>query len=328
MNNTTLSLHRRTATAALTIAIFDADTAPWSEVLKALESHLMGKGRAILTVRNYLSDLRMFGAWFEQRNAQGVSLALITPIDVREYRDALLSKRLSPATINRRLIALQVLSQWARQVGLIEFDPTEDVRSVPRQKMAPRWLDRTEQNALLRRAQREMNNAPTAAKQLQAQRDLAILLLLLNTGLRVNELCSLTADDVAISERKGVLTVRLGKGLKWRDVPLNAPAFAALKSWREVRRQANHSFIFTGARQEPLHPRGIQHRISELGRLAGLEGVTPHTLRHTFAKNLIDAGVTIDKVALLLGHSSLNTTRIYTMPSALDLEQAVALVGD
>jgi integrase/recombinase XerC len=70
---------------------------------------------------------------------------------------------------------------------------------------------------------------------------------------------------------------------------------------------------------------GLQRRLAEIGRLAGLE-VTPHTLRHTFAKNLVDAGVSLEKVAALLGHSSLNTTRIYTVPGHNDLEKAVEVL--
>ena len=162
---------------------------------------------------------------------------------------------------------------------------------------------------------------------LQTRRDLTLTLLLLHAGLRVAEVCALTLDDLTLTERKGAIKVQQGKGMKQRNVPLNATALRALQAWLKVRPEADHRRVFTGSGGEPLQARGVQHRLAELGRLAKV-AVTPHTLRHTFAKNLVDAGVTLEKVAALLGHSSLNTTRVYTTPSALDLEKAVALVGE
>ncbi len=97
--------------------------------------------------------------------------------------------------------------------------------------------------------------------------------------------------------------------------------------WLAVRPSADHLFVFTGKGGLPLKASGVQDMLGELGRVAGV-AVTPHTLRHTFAKNLIDRGVPLNQVATLLGHSALNTTRIYTTPSEADLERAVGLVGD
>ncbi len=132
---------------------------------------------------------------------------------------------------------------------------------------------------------------------------------------------------MSLSERKGAARVRSGKRRKERKAPLNATALSALKAWLAVRPAADHLFVFTDKGGLPLKSSGVQDMLGELGRVAGVE-VAPHTLRHTFAKNLIDRGVPIDQVATLLGHSSLNTTRIYTTPSEADLERAVGLVGD
>jgi site-specific recombinase XerD len=106
-------------------------------------------------------------------------------------------------------------------------------------------------------------------------------------------------------------------------VPLNADARRALAEYLEARPEAQHDYLFVGKRKGQLKPWGIQYVTSKYAYLAKLDNVTPHTLRHTFGKNLVDAGVSLDKVATLLGHKNLNTTRLYTKPSGADLAQAV-----
>jgi len=116
-----------------------------------------------------------------------------------------------------------------------------------------------------------------------------------------------------------------------RKVPLNADVRKALKAWLEVRPEVDHDFLFVGQKKGPLGVQGIQRMVRKYARLAGLEGVTPHALRHTFGKNLVDAGVSLDRVARLMGHSSLDITAIYTRPGPEDLENAVeriALTGE
>jgi len=120
--------------------------------------------------------------------------------------------------------------------------------------------------------------------------------------------------------------VRFGKGGKRRIVPLNADVRRAMNDWLEVR-QGNSELLFSGRGGEPLSERGVQHLVRRYARAAKLDGCSPHTLRHTFGKALVDAGVGLEKVATLLGHESLDTTRIYTTPSADDLANAVERVA-
>jgi integrase/recombinase XerC len=134
-------------------------------------------------------------------------------------------------------------------------------------------------------------------------------------------------SDIALSERKGMLRVWQGKGTKQRDIPLNAAARGALTQWLKIRPDTEQSYMFIGKKGVGLASGGVQGMLAEYGRRANVE-VTPHTLRHSFAKNLVNAGVSLEKVAALMGHSSLNTTRLYTTPSALDLERAVAQIGE
>jgi integrase/recombinase XerD len=157
-------------------------------------------------------------------------------------------------------------------------------------------------------------------------RDGALLALLLDVGLRVSEVCALRLDDVVLNDRSGYLTVRSGKRGKYREIPLNAGARKALWAWLEVRPEVDANVVFTGRDLQPLRPRGVQRRVAWYARRAGLEDVTPHVLRHSFAKNLVDAGRPLTEVAVLLGHARLSTTAIYTQPGQEDLRHAVEAV--
>jgi site-specific recombinase XerD len=270
------------------------------------------------TIRAYLLDLADFSTWFVSSTGDTFNPQAVTPLDIRAYKRHLQNGRARPATINRRLAALSTFFRWARAERLVTGDnPTADVPGVDEVKLAPKWLKRTEQSALLRKVKDRGRN-----------RDIALVTLLLNTGLRLSEVCTLQLEDIIdLSERKGSLRVREGIGEKERTVPLNADARCALRAYLAKRPAADHRYVFVGQRGEPLQQSGVQRLVGEYARKAGLAGCTPHTLRHSFAKNLVDNGVSLDRVAALLGHENLNTTRIYTTPSAQDLAEAVELVG-
>ena len=159
------------------------------------------------------------------------------------------------------------------------------------------------------------------------RRDASLVIFMLNTGLRSHETLGLQLDDISISDRKGEVFVQQGKGDKQRTVPLNKEARQAIKAWLEERPdEQDNPYIWIAVETEaegPLHQRSLQRIMTRYGRDAGLENLTPHMLRHTFAKNLVDQGIGLEKVAALLGHKSLNTTRIYVTPSQKDLENAV-----
>jgi integrase/recombinase XerC len=155
----------------------------------------------------------------------------------------------------------------------------------------------------------------------------ATFTVLLNSGLRIQELCSLTWADVQMTDRKGTLTVRHGKGAKRRHIPLNADARHAFVRLGYHEHAGKDAVIFTGQRG-PLTPRGVQSLLKKYVKAAALEHVSPHSLRHTFCKNLVNAGVGLEKVAALAGHDHLDTTRRYCEPSLKDLEHAIELIGE
>ncbi len=129
--------------------------------------------------------------------------------------------------------------------------------------------------------------------------------------------------DMQISERKGNVLVQHGKGGKQRNVPLNSEARKALHEWMDIRPQSDHLWMTVEGEHAGLSGRTVQRIMQRYAKAAQLDVLTPHVCRHTFAKNLVDNEVGLEKVAALLGHSSLNTTRIYIVPSERDLELAV-----
>jgi len=304
----------------------------------AFSEYLQSQGRAPATIKGYRADLAAFSRWFEQSGGEALEpqseafVGAVTPSDIREYKQFLMTnKKASPATVNRHLAAIRAWIAWARANGLMDYNPANGIKDVEQQKLAPQWLDKRQQAALLKELERDLAAARTEAAKRQAVRDQAMVILFLNTGLRVSELCGLELDDITLSERKGEIRV-MGKGEKARTVPLNNTARSVLGEWLNLRPESRQSEafvvqVFVGKKGEPITPSGVHRRLSELGRRAGVD-LSAHTLRHTFAKNLVDAGVTLEKVAALLGHSSLDTTRVYTTPGKSDLEKAVRALED
>jgi len=261
----------------------------------------------------YRLDLLHFAGWFAETVGERFSPEAVTPTDVREYRGYLMNvEHRQPATVNRRLAALRRFFQWGKATGLVKELPTENVKGIASSPRSPHWLEKRDVDRLIRTVERHGNT-----------RDLAIVLTLRHTGIRVSELSALRVGDVEISERKGTLTVRSGKGGKFRVLPLNVDARRAIASYLEVRPTVSDEHLFIGQRGQGISSRTVELLVTKYGRLAGLEDVTPHTLRHSFGKHALDAGADLVSVSALLGHQRLETTAIYTTPSQRDLEKVV-----
>jgi integrase/recombinase XerC len=298
-----------------------------SDIMIEFEKYMGEQDISPLTVQGYLADLRHFARWFEQTNGEELKVQHITPTDVKEYKQFLLTiERRKASTVNRRLAALSALSKWARLSGQIQNDPTENIKGVANVARGPKWLDKHQQFALSRAIDKDLQLAKVRypKRWLTRRRDASLVLFLLHTGLRLSEVVSLQMEDLSLSDRKGSVLVRQGKGEKQRSVPLNSEARKALQEWCNVRPKGN--FLWTaveGENNDALSGRAVQRILKRYAKAAGIDELTPHVCRHTFAKNLVDNEVGLEKVAVLLGHSSLNTTRIYITPSERDLELAV-----
>jgi integrase/recombinase XerC len=303
-----------------------------TDLLNEFSAYLDAQDLSTLTAKGYLADLRHFSRWFEQTNGEALTVQRITPTDVKAYKQFLLVvERRKANTINRKLAALSALTRWARRTGQIQSDPLENIRGVANVSSGPKWLDKHQQFAL----SRAIDNGLQLAKMkypkrwLTRRRDASLVLFLLHTGLRLSELVNLRLEDLTQTDRKGNVLVRMGKGGKQRSVPLNSEARRAVQAWMEVRPGSEYLWTAVeGETKSGLCGRTVQRILQRYAKAAGIQELTPHVCRHTFAKNLVDNEVGLEKVAALLGHSSLNTTRVYITPSERDLELAVENLTD
>jgi len=300
-----------------------------NEIFPAFERYLYDRDVSTLTLQGYLADTRVFITWFEKHNREDFALENVTPSDVREYRQHLQNGLgLKASTVNRKLASLSSLMNWGIESGRISSNPAAKMKYVKKVVQSPKWLDKQEQYALQRTMEKDVQLAQLRypKRWLTRKRDVSIVTFMLNTGLRLSETISLKLDDLEMSERKGQVLVRQGKGNKERVVPLNADAREALNEWLKIRPPTNCSRLWLSIESgtdEGLTGRAVQRVLKRYGEDAGIEKLTPHVLRHSFAKNLTNKGVGIEKVAQLLGHENLNTTQIYIKPDFKDLEKAL-----
>ena len=293
-----------------------------AEWLQAFAGHQAAQGKSERTVMAYCQDLRSFASWYRDTNGQAFSPELITSFDLREYRRwAVDGRRMAPSTWNRKRIGLAVFCQWAQETVYLSYDPFQGIDPWQEAELPPRWLEKGDYARFMRQVEQSINGATTDHWRWQAFRDQAIVALMVYAGLRESEVVKLDLRDVGISERKGRVTIWKGKGEKKREIPLNAEARRALAMWQEYR-EATEGALFVGKTGKRLSTRTVQRRVAEIGRRAGLE-VTPHDLRHTFAKRALDGGAPLTVVSKLLGHARLETTARYVQPGWGDYEQAV-----
>lgn len=285
-------------------------------------NHLAQKDLSADTVDHYRSALMEFFEWFSEATHQ-TGVVTVTPLDLRQYRDKLKTRQ-KAATVNNKLSRLTAFFAWCVETGRAAANPVSNLKRSKVTPAAPKWLTRSETYTVLRMADQLVQVAQTKNLEhgeLMAARTLAMVRLMLNAGLRAGEVCGLKLSDVKIGERTGSVLVRYGKGSKQREVPLNLDARKAIQAWLQVRGEAGE-YLFIGPDGGKMNQLIVTWHISQLGKKAGLH-LHPHRLRHTFGKNLVDNGVPLDRVALLMGHSNLSTTAVYTMPAQSDLQRAV-----
>ena len=269
------------------------------------------RGRAVKTIENY--D-RYLSRYFEQMGIKNVSD--ITEQNVREFRLWLNRQKgtktdsMKRRTQNYYMIALRAFLKFLRKRDIEAISPEK----IELAKLPERQLDLitpSELGRLLRAPIEAYAKETDEHKKTAYLRDRAILELLFSTGLRVSELCSLNSDlDLSRDE----LSVR-GKGEKVRVVFLSPAAKEAVRDYLKARKDMEEA-LFVDGRPNALHritPRDIQRHLKDYVARAGITGVvTPHTLRHAFATDLLSNGADIRSVQQLLGHASINTTQIYT----------------
>src|SRR5258708_16736567 len=273
-----------------------------------------------VTIRNYLSDLRQFIAWCESclREAQedfSFTPQIVAPPLLTRYRTYLQTTLwLKPATVNRTLMSLKRYFAWTVKMQIIQQDPSSTIKFVPKEVSAPRHLSDDEENALI-----------AAANANGTLRDQTIITLLLHTGLRAQELCTLTRQQVRLGKRSGTLHI-VGKRRKVRDVPLNATArFVLSKDLATLSQECFYLFP-SEKTQESLTGRALGHLITKYVRQAQIADVSPHDLRHRFGYRMAEV-VPLHRLAQIMGHDSLDTTMLYIRGTKLDLQQGVEKIA-
>jgi site-specific recombinase XerD len=298
--------------------------------LAGFKQYMEHVGKSEMTIKAYLMDIQGFARWFEGVNGEKFTPEFITGTDLKAYRQYCLDKaRMKPATWNRKRISLHVLWRWSLKSKLIQcdYDVFEGVQEVEQVKQAPRWLGEKEYLNFIRQVEKNVTAAHSERALIQAVRDRALVALMVWAGLREGEVVALEVDDIVISERKGEVIIRHGKGGKRRTVPLNKDARSALDAWIKI--GSKGSTLFIGKQGDPLGVRGIQHRVHEIAMDARIGHIAPHQLRHTFCKRMLNANGSIlgsealIVVADLVGHSSLDTTRHYVQTSQDELAAAL-----
>lgn len=289
--------------------------------LAAYAKYLEDQDLSAHTVRGYVSDVASFARWFEQTNGEPFALPSVTPTDLREWREYL-RRHLKASTVNRKMAALVQFLRWAKAQGLIAADPSSGwAWTLPVLDRRPRWLDKRERYALLRTIEQDVQIARLRypRRWVSHVRNALLTQFLLNTGLRIAEALAMKWGDVTLRERSGRILVRAGKGRLQADVPLNAAARKVLQEWLEVLgKEPNAS-----ERVWPITARTYQRYLERIRRQAGLDDLTPHTLRHTFGRMLVEQGVPLQTVSRLMRHRNVQTTMLYVLPGERDLEQAV-----
>lgn len=273
------------------------------------------------TVKSYGADLLQFGQFLAGEIGNGESIRAFPsgmsideralrcePLIVREFLAYLYAQNYTKSTTARKLATLRSFYKFLIRRGQLSVNPLSTIRTPKQEKRLPKCLDLEQVQKLL--------DAPGDGDLLSA-RDKAMLEVLYSSGIRVSELVELEMQDLDLTE--GVLRVK-GKGRKDRLTPIGSQAIKAVQRYLEMRQadtrcqQSGHVHrVFLNKHGEPLSTRSVRRKLDKYLQAAGLDpGISPHTLRHSFATHLLNNGADLRSVQELLGHQSLSTTQIYT----------------
>ncbi len=258
------------------------------------------KGLAKNSVESYARDLAKLRVWAEKNNFDIVNL---TRQDLREWLIDLAGENLSENSKRRLISALRGFYKFLQFDGHIKKNPAEDLVAPQKGLYLPKFLSENEIENLFA--------APDVSTE-TGLRDRAILELMYACGLRVTEAVDLRLKDLDIDA--GILTCK-GKGSKTRRVPVGKSAIEWLKKYLVLRRQKENIEIqnlFVTDAGNPINRQIIFLFIKEYAKKIGIEDVSPHTLRHSFATHLIQNSADIRSVQQMLGHADISTTQIYT----------------
>ena len=250
------------------------------------------------TLLNYHLDLKDFQAFIGDAAPEKIDYLLL-----RKYLATLKEKNLTSRTINRRLSALRSFFKFLTREGLLKTNPILSISSPKQNKHLPSFLTEEEVVKLIESAfAKDPKDEPRL-------RDRAILETFYSTGIRISELVGLDIEDIDFI---GCVVKVMGKGKKERIVPIGDAAIYAIRNYLDNRKKESE-VLFLNKSGRRITSRGVRNIVGKYLRLAGIrQGISPHTLRHSFATHLLNRGADLRSVQELLGHVNLASTQIYT----------------
>lgn len=262
------------------------------------EEHLKQNGKSQNTIDTYLKRAELFIKWLESVTNEEFN-GKINTLDVQEYTKYLTdTKKQSLNSINSKLTALQQFTAYLSECGYMP-----SIKIVQKKGTTAPDVEVLEKNELYKFLRYVINTENSL--------NIAVVVLLLNTGIRESELCNLELSDIEITDRKGTITIRNGKGSKYREIPLNKDARNALTVYINSRPLANTDKLFIGQRGA-LTRNGIYKIVNKLGVKSIGKNVYPHMLRHQcFTAMAKNPNVDLKTISSLAGHSSIETTMKY-----------------
>lgn len=292
-----------------------------TQVTRFLNHIKVGRSASEQTLRAYRSDLRDFMVFLQEQcgcpgDEWDEMAAYFTAANVRKYDSWLLSRQYHRSSVRRKLSAIKSFVRFLSQEGLMENHALQSVSGPKREKKLPRFLYQKDMLALLEQ--------PDLTKP-AGMRDRAWLELLYGSGLRVSELTGLNLGDISL---QGCQMRIRGKGNKERIVFFGEEAQIALYRYLNQGRRRiapqiqEEQAVFLSTRGNRMTDRNVRYALDNyVSRLAEVQHVNPHMLRHTFATHMLNGGADLRSVQELLGHSNLSTTQIYTHLTREDLQK-------
>ncbi len=262
------------------------------------------KGLSKNTLESYRSDLEQFSNWLKTKD---LSFSKTAKKDILSYLSFLFKSGLGSKTVARKLSSLKSFFRYLVFKSIIQIDPSNDIETPKLLKSIPKSISEKEIEKLL--------DAPDEKTNI-GLRDKTMIETLYSCGLRISELTNL--ELLNLNLRQGVIRV-IGKGQKERLVPMGDQLISLLENYlvssrKNLLKKKNSDFLFLSSRGQKMTRQSFWHRIKYYCINCGFEPekISPHVLRHAFATHLLNNGADLRVVQLLLGHSDLNTTQIYT----------------
>jgi integrase/recombinase XerD len=263
-----------------------------------LDSLYIEKGLSNNTVSSYRNDIKSFLLWIDKNSFNPLS---INDSDANNYISKLFRDGLKSSSVNRKISSIKSFYTFLQKKKIIMKSPIADIVMPKQEKYLPVSISEEEVERLL--------NSPDLNIEIE-RRDKAIIELLYATGMRISELTNLKLTDIDIN--RSVLKV-FGKGSKERLVPFGEKAAESISLYLKDRKDLKSKEIFLSNRGTKISRGAFWQRIKIYLKRENLKiSISPHTLRHAFATHLLNRGADLRSVQILLGHSDLSTTQIYT----------------